>query len=67
MAGVRRDYKVPVPDNMDSHVLLVPYRGQAVPRTNKIPYVEIQTIRPEWNNEGAGKRQGAARKLVPIA
>ena len=36
MPGVRRNYKVPVPDNMDSHVLLVPYRGQAVPRTNKM-------------------------------
>ena len=67
MLGVGRDYKVLVPNNMDSNVLLVPCWGQAVPRTHKIPYVEIQAIRPDWNTEGTDKWQSAIGKLVPIA
>ena len=67
MIGVERDYKVPIPYDMDSHVLLVFCRGQAISRTHEIPYVEIQTICPNWNNEGASKRQSAVGKLVPTA
>ena len=67
MPVVGRDYKVPVPDNMDSNVLIVPNWGQAVPRTHKIPYVEVQTIFPDWNIEGTRKRQSTIGKLVPTA
>ena len=65
MLGVRRDYKVPIPYNMDSNVLLVPYWGQVVPRTHKIPYVEIQAICPNWNIEATGKWKSFIGKLVP--
>ena len=65
MIRVEGDYKVPIPYVMDSHVLIVPCRGQTVSRTDKIPYVEIQTILLEWNIEGTRKRQSVARKLVP--
>ena len=61
------DYKVPIPYNMDSNVLLVPSPGQSVPRTHKIPYVEVQTIFPGWNIEGTGKWKSAIGKLVPTA
>ena len=44
MPGVRRDYKVPIFDDMDSDVPLVPNQGQAVPRADKIPHVEVQAI-----------------------
>ena len=67
MLGVERDYKVPIPYNMDSNVLLVPYRGQAIRRTHKIPYVEMQAIRPNWNTKGIVKWKSAIGKLVPIA
>ena len=67
MPRVRRDYKVPIPDNMDSNVLLVPNRGQVVPRTHKIPYVEVQTIFLDWNTEGTRKWQSTVGKLVPTA
>ena len=52
---------------MDSNVLLVPRWGQAVPRTQKIPYVEVQTICPDWNTEGTRKWQIIVGNLVPIA
>ena len=67
MLGVGRDYKVAIPYNMDSNVLLVPGQGQAIPRTHKIPYVEVQTICPDWNTEGTGKWKSTVGKLVPIA
>ena len=67
MPGVRRDYKAPIPHDMDIHVLLVPYRGQKISRTDEIPYVEIQTILPKWNNEGTSESKSDVRKLVPIA
>ena len=44
MPGVGLDYKVPVSNNLDSDVPLVPSQGQEVPRTNEIPYVEVQAI-----------------------
>ena len=66
MPRVRRDYNIPIPYDMDSHVL-VPCRGQTISRTLKIPYVEIQTVFPKWNNEGTSRRQSAIRNLVPIA
>ena len=65
MPGVERNYKVPVSDNMDCDVPLVPSRGQAVPRTNKIPYVEVQTIRANWNTERNGKWKSTVGKLAP--
>ena len=65
MQGVRGDYKVPIPHDMDSHVLLVPCHGQTISITEKISYVEIQTILPKWNNEGTSERKSAIRKLVP--
>ena len=59
--------KVPVPDNIDSNVLLVPSRGEAVPRTHKIQYVKVQTISPDWNTEGTGKWKSTIGKLAPTA
>ena len=52
---------------MDSHVLFMPCRAQTVPGTDKIPYVEIQTVLPEWNNQGTCQWKGAIGKLVPAA
>ena len=67
MLGVARDNKVLVPNNMDSNVLLVPSWEEAVPRTRKIPYVQVQTIFPDQNTEGTGKWQSTVRKLVRTA
>ena len=67
MPRVHKNYKVPIPYVMDSHVLLVLCLGQTVSRTKKIPYVEIQAILLEWNNEGTCKRKSVVRKLVPTA
>ena len=67
MPGVRRDHKVSIPYDMDSDVLFVPCQGQIVSRTDKIPYVEIQTVLPKWNNEGTCQWKGAIEKLAPAA
>ena len=67
MLGVGRNYKVPVPYVMDSHVLLVPCQGQTISRTDNIPYVEIQTILLEWNNEGTCQGKGVVGKLALAA
>ena len=65
MTGVGRDHKVPIFDNLDSDVPLVPSRGQAVPRTKNIPHVEVQTIHAEWNIERISKWKSTVGKLVP--
>ena len=65
MAGVGQDHKVPISDNLDSDVPLVPNWGQVVPRTNKIPHVEVQAICAEWNSKGISKRKSTIGKLVP--
>ena len=67
MPGVRRDYKVPISNNMDSDVPLVSSQGQVVPRTKKIPYVEVQAIFTDWNIERTRKWKSTVGKLAPIA
>ena len=67
MLGVRRHYKVPVSNNLDIDVPLVPSQGQVVPRTNEIPYVEVQAICVDWNIERTGKWKSTIGKLAPIA
>ena len=65
MSGVGRNYKVPISGTLDNDVPLVPSRGQIVPRTTKIPHVEVQAICVEWNNEGFSKRKINVGKMVP--
>ena len=65
MPGVIRDHKVPISDNLDSDVPLVPNWGQVLPRTNKIPHVEVQAICVEWNIERISKQKSTVGKLVP--
>ena len=60
-----RNYQVPIPYLMDSNVLFVPCQGQTISRTDKISYVEIQTVLPEWNNEGTCKWESTVGKLAP--
>ena len=65
MPGVGRDHKVPISNNMDSDVPLVPSQGQVVPRTNKISHVEVQAISVDWNIERISKWKSTVGKLVP--
>ena len=67
MPGIRQDYKVLVSNNLDSDVPLMPSWGQAVPRTKKIPYVEVQAICADWNIERTGKWKSTVGKLAPTA
>ena len=64
MPGVGRDYKVPVTDTLDSDVPLVPSRGHVVPRTNKIPHVEVQAVCIDWNIEIISKWKSTVGNLV---
>ena len=66
MLGDGRNYQVPVPYLIDSNVLFVICRGQEISRADKISYVEVQTIHPEWNNEGTCKWESAVGKLAPV-
>ena len=64
MPGVRRDYKVPISNSMDSDVPLVPSRGQAVPRAEKNTHVEVQAIYTDWNTKITSKWKGTIGKLA---
>ena len=55
VSRVDQNYRVPISDNLDSDVPLVPSRGQTVPRTTQIPHVEVQAICAEWNIERISK------------
>ena len=67
MPGFGWDYKVPISNNLYSDVQLVPSQRQAVPRTKKIPYVEVQAICTDWNIERTGKWKSTVGKLAPTA
>ena len=59
-----RNYQIPMPYLMDSNVRYFPWRRQKFSRTNKIPYVEIQSVLPERKNEGACEWESAVGKLA---
>ena len=61
------NYYILVPYVMDSNVRYLPRRRQKFSRTDKIPYVEIQTLLPERNNDGTCQQKSFVGKLAPIA